>query len=92
MDAKDALKYLNFIIATGRVYYPDSDVFKAHELAAEALEKQVPKKLKNGLCVCGNRPYSGRNLSINSHYYGECYCAKCGQKIDWSSDKEGVKP
>ena len=54
----------------------------AIDVAIEALEKQIPKKV----IPFENNPYldacpcCGRIKSI----YGDRYCSYCGQRIDWS--------
>jgi len=60
----------------------DTDV-EAIEIAIEALEKQIPERLK-------------REKILHTHLCPECglpavawlnYCPKCGQKIDWSEEE-----
>jgi len=45
--------------------------FSAYRLAIETLEKQIPKKLDDGVCSCGCINLPGD------------FCPKCGQAIDW---------
>lgn len=62
----------------------------AKDLAILALEKQIPKKVKDartvadleiGFCpICGD----GSNSEFN-------YCPICGQKLDWSEDDKTEK-
>lgn len=52
-------------------FKPDCDVI------TEALEKQIPKRLKDryfGICMCGK---------LVETFSGD-YCSHCGQAIDWS--------
>ena len=51
----------------------------ALEIAINALEKQIPKKIaKYDVCpVCNN------NQSTTWYYVGSSYCEICGQKLDW---------
>ena len=49
-------------------------------LALEALEKQIPKKLKDdGWLYC---PICGRDVLMDRFDY----CPDCGQALDWSDD------
>lgn len=47
MNAKEALRYFHFVVTLGRAYYPNSEEFKAHELAIEALEKVETLEAEN---------------------------------------------
>jgi formate dehydrogenase maturation protein FdhE len=47
--------------------------------AIKALEKQIPKKVKNKQCDYGICPVCG-----HSFFGGMEYCSKCGQALDWS--------
>ena len=51
-------------------------------LALEALEKQMPKKLKSAKCQLCNHyiPMVVRDRKMR-------FCPFCGQKIDWSDDE-----
>ena len=52
----------------------------------EALEKQIPKKVKNmekyPNCLCGQCPICSRKLLKFS------YCTFCGQALDWGEENE----
>lgn len=57
-------------------------IAEALEMAVEALEKQIPKKvgISNGFMkyycpTCGKQPLSGKR------------CSECGQVIDWAEDE-----
>ena len=53
-----------------------------YKLIREALEKQIPKKLKDdGWLYC---PICGRDLLMDRFDY----CPDCGQALDWS-DNDG---
>lgn len=66
---------------------------KTKQKAIKALEKQIPRKVNNlseiyldfgvdkeiKVSVCGNCPNCNYNIDIVSKY-----CARCGQKLDWS--------
>ena len=56
------------------------DLNNAYDVAINALEKQIPKKIaKYDVCpVCNN------NQSTTWYYVGSSYCEICGQKLDWS--------
>ena len=56
----------------------------ASEIAVEAMEKQIPQKVRITTSTkrCGN---CGRQLSgIGNIHPERNYCVKCGQAIDWS--------
>lgn len=69
------------LIAIKNIIYGDD--LKALDLATQALEKQIPKKLTDiysgyngeeiGTCKC--------LCDCLEHYN---YCPRCGQKLDWS--------
>lgn len=52
-----------------------------------AYEKQIPKKV-----VYPNKNYSGLPMAecpvcgCRGISYAECFCARCGQKLDWSEN------
>ena len=58
------------------------------EVVVNALEKQIPKKLKQGVC-----PNCDTNNDIiikhlgNPQAHKEVYCWNCGQRLDWSEVK-----
>ena len=59
----------------------------AMELAVEALEKQIPKKVRittstKRCSVCG-RQLSG----IGNIHPEKNYCQRCGQAIDWGTEQ-----
>ena len=59
----------------------------AMELAVEALEKQIPKKVRittstKRCSVCG-RQLSG----IGNIHPERNYCQRCGQAIDWETEE-----
>lgn len=88
MTPPEAIKVLRLNI----FFSPQSDVFReAAELAISALEKTIPKKVKNKVCAssqiyygkcpnCGNIVNDTVNIKI-------CNNVKCGQVLDWSDDK-----
>ena len=61
------------------------DDYKANEMAIQALEKQIPKKLykdnENGIYEKEYCPICHRSLFPNDHH---CIC---GQAIDWSDEE-----
>ena len=69
------------------------DDYKANEMAIQALEKQVPMKVKNS----GERiPFEWYcpacvELLCDDGYKDTCikYCEHCGQKLDWSGGIDG---
>ena len=57
-------------------------------LACGALEKQIPKKLRHGICPS----CSTNNNRIIKHLgnpkaHKVVYCWNCGQAIDWSNEQ-----
>lgn len=57
--------------------------------AIEALEKQIPKKPKQGSRAI-KVGIEGANCSICGAliFKSQCYCNRCGQEIDWSGENE----
>ena len=79
MTAKEAIKTIQVAIAEVEWEYP-LDYSIAFETAIEALEKQIPKKLKDdGWLYC---PICGRDVLMDRFDY----CPDCGQALDWSDD------
>lgn len=67
------------------------DDYKANEMAIQALEKQIPKKVvKDGKqsykcpCCCGCAKTDTGDSFID---YRLDYCDGCGQKLDWSDEE-----
>lgn len=64
-------------------------ITEAIQMAIEALEKQIPKKvefLDGGdvlLCPCCGFDLMG---SVNEPDHDPYYCFECGQALDWSND------
>ena len=59
---------------------PSLDI--AYAMAIEALEKQIPKKLKDdGWLYC---PFCGRDVLMDRFDY----CPDCGQALDWSDTND----
>lgn len=86
MKIEEALKYLKGFIDNkeSQIGAYNTEVLKK---AADALEKQVPKK-----------PHKIHDMNVNGHPYYECvcndceyaldeykddFCPNCGQAIDW---------
>lgn len=67
------------------------DDYKANEMAIQALEKQIPKKVvKDGKrsykCPCCGE--SAKTETGDSFIdYRLDYCDGCGQKLDWSDEE-----
>ena len=58
------------------------DYAEALGVAIEALEKQIPKKLKDdGWLYC---PICGRDVLMDRFDY----CPDCGQALDWSENND----
>lgn len=97
MTSKESIRNIDcvrsYLTTTGVI---DEQVFKALDMAIEALEKQIP----NQPCIVGDhwalcpRCYEDKGFSYNflagmkqtkdSKIY---YCSGCGQAIDWSDEE-----
>ena len=81
MTAEEAIKTIQIAIAEVEWEYP-LDYSIAFEMAIEALEKQIPKKLKDdGWLYC---PICGRDVLMDRFDY----CPDCGQALDWSENND----
>ena len=72
------------------------DDYKANEMAIQALEKQIPKKLKykadeyaygeleNDYAKCS---ICGHDFEYGINDWGCEYCSDCGQKLYWSDEE-----
>ena len=79
MTPEEAIKTIQVAIAEVEWEYP-LDYSIAFETALNALEKQIPKKLKDdGWLYC---PICGRDVLLDRFNY----CPDCGQALDWSDD------
>ena len=79
MTAEEAIKTIQIAIAEVELNYP-LDYSIAFKTAIKALEKQIPKKLKdNGWLYC---PFCGRDVLMDKFDY----CTHCGQALDWSGN------
>ena len=80
MTPEEAIKTIQVAIAEVEWEYP-IDYSVAFETAIEALEKQIPKKLKDdGWLYC---PICGRDVLMDKFDY----CPDCGQALDWSDEE-----
>ena len=82
MMYKDALREILHQV------YRNTDDFEmriskdCYKLIIEALEKQIPKKLKDdGWLYC---PICGRDVLMDRFNY----CPDCGQALDWREDND----
>ena len=57
----------------------------AFGLAIKALDKQIPKKLKNQ-AICDGEIHAGDCPTCGEPLYMGLFCHECGQKIDWSGE------
>lgn len=86
MTEREAIEYFYNVMETGNI---KNDMQQsAYEMAIEALEKQIPKKVSNRKVVYdfpasvhGDCPACG---SINLSSADTNYCNVCGQKLDFS--------
>lgn len=81
-DYEDALREMLYQV------YRNTDDFEmriskdCYKLIREALEKQIPKKLKDdGWLYC---PICGRDVLMDRFDY----CPDCGQALDWSENND----
>lgn len=64
---------------------------KSLQMAEQALEKQIPKKVvkkDKWVCICpccGGSAYT--DCADGFYNYSLDYCNGCGQKLDWSDEK-----
>lgn len=79
--------------ANGGVYHicNDSCMYGEHicefALAIKALEKQIPKKVKNREFECASCPECGTTvIMLANELENEKYCPQCGQALDWSEE------
>ena len=56
------------------------------EMAIEALEKQIPKKILRGTITRDTACYCSvcKSYVCFEDVYKDDYCPKCGQRIDWT--------
>ena len=81
-DYEDALREMLYQV------YRNTDDFEmriskdCYKLVGEALEKQIPKKIKDdGWLYC---PICGRDVLMDKFDY----CPDCGQALDWSENND----
>lgn len=83
MTLEEAIDFILNKIQIDVRFCSDEDIEKteaALKLAISALEKQIPKKLKDdGWLYC---PICGRNVLMDRFDY----CPNCGQALDWSDN------
>ena len=72
------------------------DDYKANDMAINALEKQIPKKLEyeadgyaDGELVYdyAKCPICGHDFEYGINDWGCEYCPDCGQKLDWRGEE-----
>lgn len=72
--------YLTHLSYGGKADEHEEYTIEAYSVALNALEKQIPKKLKDdGWLYC---PICGRDVLMDRFNY----CPDCGQALDWSDD------
>ena len=72
--------YLTHLSYGGKADEHEEYTIEAYSVALNALEKQIPKKLKDdGWLYC---PICGRDVLLDRFNY----CPDCGQALDWSDD------
>ena len=85
MTLEEAIDFILNKIQIDVRFCSDEDIKKteaALKLAISALEKQIPKKLKDdGWLYC---PICGRDVLMDRFNY----CPDCGQALDWSDDDD----
>ena len=74
--------YLTHLSYSGKADEQEEYTIKAYSVAIEALDKQIPKKLKDdGWLYC---PICGRDVLMDRFNY----CPDCGQALDWSENND----
>ena len=100
MDSREAIQLLDELLLRSDFsdQYGDmedsSPYEEAVEIARQAIEKQIPKKVKIQFCGMGFKtdvcPTCGDDFYIDdlgqTMYYS--FCPDCGQALDWSSENE----
>ena len=94
----EAIKEVRFNMSTiGLSDEASKRVVEARDMAINALEKQMPKKMNKEILssnaftqwrkyncpICGCFLYSGSYLPFST----QPYCYQCGQKLDWSDEE-----
>lgn len=80
MPYEEAFKWVEGRLASGKTYD------EAYQAAIEALEKQIPKKVKNlerAVDKYGDCPLCGTSYQLMIDETID-YCHNCGQRLDWS--------
>lgn len=86
MTESEAIEWIKELKGSEEIqefYYVESFI-EAFDIAIQALEKQIPKKVLStwdkefALCPCCN----GKGLSDKQKY-----CDNCGQRLDWSDEE-----
>ena len=73
--------YLTYLSYGGKADEQEEYTIEAYSVALNALEKQIPKKLKDdGWLYC---PICGRDVLLDRFNY----CPDCGQALDWSDEE-----
>lgn len=87
MTYKEVIEQLKTHSLCDSTGFSDERDIKAVEMAIEALEKQIPMKVRITTSTkrCGrcNRQLSG----IGNMHPKRMYCTGCGQAIDWSVEE-----
>lgn len=86
MTEQDAISILNDIRQEARAYRLVPAEINALNIAISALEKQIPKKLKNQV-ICDGEVVAGSCPTCGERLYGGMFCHECGQCIDWSAEE-----
>lgn len=83
MTLEEAIGIVKCAIGEVEWNYP-LDYAEAFEVAIEALEKQIPKKVTKSACPSCNRIFLFRHGEKRK---GD-YCDNCGQALDWSENND----
>ena len=84
MTIERAIEILN---PEHREHYDSIEIVEeACRMGMNALEKQIPKKPKKGVCP----KCSSRHIYAATLMKAECfkYCGDCGQALDWSDNDD----
>lgn len=93
MKEKEAINGLNNLFSEHELTLPHTDSLEILHMAVDALEKQIPKEVKNRkllrdfyktpYAIRGDCPTCGSIGLLSSN---TDYCNACGQKLKWDSN------
>lgn len=97
MTENEAIEWIKELKGSEEIqefYYVESFI-KAFDVAIQALEKQIPKRLdvedsdRGKCCICPScGGFIGYMVDCKDDCYQDNYCPSCGQNLDWSDKDE----